>query len=79
MLAAVNSNGRLLKVCPYSATVEMVMYHCKIPYKLIAVNLFGKAKESWYKPLREDGKSLLHHFYTVVENGYLKRKMLLKN
>ena len=51
-----NSNGRLLKVCPYSATVEMVMYHCKIPYKLIAVNLFGKAKESWYKPLREDGK-----------------------
>ena len=37
-----NSNGRLLKVCPYSATIEMQMYHLKIPYKLIAVNLFGK-------------------------------------
>ena len=50
------SSGELVKVCPYSSTIEMVIKGMKLPYKVVCVDFTAKKKEDWFVDIHKDGK-----------------------
>ena len=49
------SSGELVKVCPYSSTVEMVLMGMKVAYKVICVDFTAKKKDDWFVDIHKDG------------------------